>query len=123
MNVRLHVQSHKLVHVSGIQSHMRASSTSGCAFVYFTVQYCIEYSSTVSLLQAQDVIYDEEKRATTQTSLDLFFKRVDRIESSKGMELVPSTSGVSEIAACPPSPIADDPSALPSPTSSPSSSQ
>ena len=29
-------------------------------------------------------------------------------------EPVPSTSGVSEIVACPPSPIADDPSALPS---------
>ena len=37
-------------------------------------------------------------------------------------EPVPSTSGVSEIVACPLSPIADDPSALPSPTSSPSSS-
>ena len=36
---------------------------------------------------------------------------------------VPSASGVSQIAVCPPSPIADDPSALPSPTSSPSSSQ
>ena len=35
---------------------------------------------------------------------------------------VPSTAGVSEIAACPPSPIAGDPSALPSPTSSLSSS-
>ena len=32
-----------------------ASSTSGCAFVHFTVQYCLEYSSTVSLFQAQDV--------------------------------------------------------------------
>ena len=27
---------------------MRASPTGGCAVVYFTVQYCIEYSSTVS---------------------------------------------------------------------------
>ena len=36
---------------------------------------------------------------------------------------IPSTSGVSEIAACPPHPIADDPSALPSLTSSPHSSQ
>ena len=34
---------------------------------------------------------------------------------------VPSTSDMSDTAACPPSPIADDPSALPSPTSSPSS--
>ena len=50
-----HVQSHKLVHMSVIHCHVRASSTSGCAFVYFTVQYYIEYSSTVSLFQAQDV--------------------------------------------------------------------
>ena len=54
-NMHSHVQSCKLVHVSGIHCHMHASSTSGCAFVYFTVQYCIEYSSTVSLFQAQDV--------------------------------------------------------------------
>ena len=74
-------------------------------------------------IQCYRIIYGEKKRATTQTSLDCFFKRVDRIESRKEPEPVPSTSGVSEIAACPPSPIADDPSALPSPTSSPSSSQ
>ena len=40
-------------------------------------------------------------------------------ELSKMRTCIPSTSGVSEIAACPSSPIADDPSALPSPTSSP----
>ena len=74
-------------------------------------------------IQCYRVIYDEKKIATTQTSLDHFFKRADRIESSKEPEPVPSPSGVSEIAACPPSPIAEDPSALPSPTSSPSSSQ
>ena len=74
-------------------------------------------------IQCYRVIYDEKKRATTQTSLDRFFKRVHRIESSKEPEPVPSTSGMSEIAVCPPSPIADDPSALTSPTSSPSSSQ
>ena len=69
------------------------------------------------------VIYDKKKRATTQISLDCFFKRVERIESSKKSESGPLMSGVSETAACSPSPIADDPSALPSPTSSPSSSQ
>ena len=75
-------------------------------------------------IQCYRVIYDEKKkRATTQTSLDRFFKRVDRIESSKQPEPVPSPSGVSEIAACPLSPIANSPSALPSPTSSPSSNQ
>ena len=34
------------------------------------------------------VIYDKKKRATTQTSLDRFFRRVDRIESSKEPEPV-----------------------------------
>ncbi|KAJ8777715.1 hypothetical protein J1605_014368 [Eschrichtius robustus] len=74
-------------------------------------------------IQCYCVIYDEKKRAATQTSLNHFSKGVERIESSKEPEPVPSMSGVSEIAACPLSPIADDPSALPSPTSSLSSSQ
>ena len=74
-------------------------------------------------IQCYLVIYDEKKRATTQTSMDHFFKRVDRIKSSKEPEPVPSTSGMSEIAACPLSPTADNPSPLPSPTSSPSSNQ
>ena len=73
--------------------------------------------------QCYHVIYEEKKRATTQMSLDHFFKRGDRTESSKEPEPVPSASGVTEIEACPLSPIVDDPSALPSPTSSPSSSQ
>ena len=51
-------------------------------------------------------------------SLGCFFKRVDRIETIKEPEPVPSTSGVSEIAACPLRPITDNPSALLSPTSS-----
>ena len=33
-------------------------------------------------IQCYHVIYDEKKRGTTQTSLDRFFKREDRIESS-----------------------------------------
>ena len=53
--MRLHVQSCKLVHVSGEHCYVHASSTSVCAFVYFIVQYCIEYSGTISLFQAQDV--------------------------------------------------------------------
>ena len=60
--MRSHVQPRNLVHVSGVHCHVRASSTSGCAFVYFTVQYCIEYGSTVSLFQAQDV----QKQANNQ---------------------------------------------------------
>ena len=61
------------------------------------------------------VVYDEDKRDSTQTSLDHFFKRVDRIESSKEPEPVPSASGTNEIAVCPLSPVVDDPSALPCP--------
>ena len=57
-----------------------------------------------------------------QTSLDAFFKKVGRIESSKEPP-GPSTSGVSQIAVCPPSPIADDPSALLSSATSPFPSQ
>ena len=88
----------------------------------------IEWSMKVAAaiqnaIQCYHVNCDEKKRATTQTFLDCFFKRVDRIESSKEPEPVPSMSGMSEIEACPPSPIADDPSALPYPSSSPSLSQ
>lgn len=65
----------------------------------------------------------KRKRATTQTTLGHFFKRVDRIEPSKEPEPVLSTSNMSDTAACPLPPVADDPSALSSPTISPSSSQ
>ena len=74
-------------------------------------------------IQCYCVVYDKKKTATTQISLDHFIKRVNRIECSKEPEPAPSVSAMSETAACPPSPITDDPSALPSPTSSPSSSQ
>ena len=49
------------VHVSAVHCHMYASSMKG-AFMYFTVQYCIEYSCTVSLFQAQDVQKPAEKQ-------------------------------------------------------------
>ena len=69
-------------------------------------------------IQCFHVIYDEKNRATTQISLDCFFKKVDRIESSKEPEPVPSLSGMSEVAAGSPSPIADNPQLHLSPTSS-----
>ena len=53
----------------------------------------------------------------------IFFKREDRIESNKEPEPVTSMSGMNEVAACPPTPIAHDSSALLSLTSSPFSSQ
>ena len=49
-----HVQSRKLVYMSGVHSQVHASSTSGCAFVHFTVQYGTDYSSTVPLFQVQE---------------------------------------------------------------------
>ena len=51
---------------------MCATLTSGCAFVYFTVQYCREYSSTVSLFQAQDVW--KRKSSSDVTGTTVLFK-------------------------------------------------
>ena len=79
-------------------------------------------------IECYQVIYVEgEKKPSYYPDITgSFFKRADRIESSKEVEVllsVSSVSGVSEIAACPPSPIVDDSSALPSPTISSSSTQ
>ena len=65
----------------------------------------------------------KRKRATTQTTLGHFFKRVDRIEPSKEPEPGLSRLGMREIAACRLSPVADDSSALPPSASFLSSSQ
>ena len=46
-----------------------------------------------------------------------FHRREHASGSSKELEAVPSVSGVSDIVACPLSPVADGPSALPSPVS------
>ena len=52
------------------------------------------------------------------------FQRCRRaVGASKEPEPVPSTAGVSDFAACPPSPVAGDASAPPSPTSASSSNQ
>ena len=98
--------------MSGIHWHRCASPTSGFAFVYFTAQYYIEHSSTVSLFQAQDV-----RKQASKTS-DVAGTAKERQEVTRETKVK-----VFEAGACPPSLIADDPSALPSPTSSPSSSQ
>ena len=78
---------------------------------------------TLSIATMSSVM--RKKRATTQTSLDIFFfhffRRENRVESNKEPESVLSTSGMSGIAACLPSPIVDDtspchhPPPLPSP--------
>ena len=63
-----------------------------------TIKYCIEYSSVVSLFQAQD---SRSKYKSSGSVVDtvlpkhhwfIFFKRVDRIESSKEPEPGPSMS-------------------------------
>lgn len=41
-NIRCHVQSRRLVHVSGVCRHMCAPSTSGCAFVDCTGLYTVQ---------------------------------------------------------------------------------
>ena len=43
MNACPHGQSCKLVHASGVPCHVHVSSASGCAFVYFTVLYRVQY--------------------------------------------------------------------------------
>ena len=65
----------------------------------------------------------KKKKAATQTSLNHYFKRVGRIESNRKPEHVPSMSGLSKIAACLLTPIADSPWALASPASFPSAHQ
>ena len=56
-NVHSHVKSRKSVHVYSVHCHMRASSTSGCAFVYCTVQLCIE-CMCAKLLQLCPTLWD-----------------------------------------------------------------
>ncbi|KAJ8785502.1 hypothetical protein J1605_007099 [Eschrichtius robustus] len=59
-------------------------------------QYTKAAAAVKNAIQCYHVIDDKKTRATTQTSWDRFVKRVDRIESSKEPELVPSTSGPPE---------------------------
>ena len=73
-----------------------------------TEQFTEVAAAIHNAIQLYHVISDKRKRATPQTSLDHFFKRVDRIESNKKSEVVPLKSGVSEMAACPPGPTVDD---------------
>ncbi|XP_003586775.1 uncharacterized protein [Bos taurus] len=77
-------------------------------------QYTKVAAAVENAIQCYRVIYEKKKGDTAQTTLDR--KTVDEIESSKESESVSSMS-VSEIVTCVPSPIADDPSAPPSPTS------
>ena len=122
---------------------MRASSTSGCAFVYFTVQVLYRgwdgwmasptqwtwvwassgrqwrtekpgVLQSVGLQRVRHYWVTEQQQLCGLQSYGIFIS---------SPEPVPSTSGRSDTVARPPSPMADHPSALPSPASSPSSGQ
>lgn len=75
-------------------------SLSGEALLVFEVQDPnIKWQTRVAAvvqnaIQCYCVIYEEKKRATTQTSLEHFFKKVDRVESNKEPGPEPSASGV-----------------------------
>ena len=84
-------------------------------------QYTKFSAAFQNAIQGYRVIYNEKKRATTQTTLDHFFKRVE-LNTGRNQNLCHQCQ-VSETAACPPSPIADDlqlyylPPSLPPPVS------
>ena len=85
-------------------------------------RYTMVAAAVQNAIQRYRVIYDEGKRATTQMSWNHYFsRRKIELKPAKEPGTVPSASGMSDIAACPLSPIAADPSVLPSPSSPPSS--
>ena len=94
-----HVFTWPIMHVSWrvwcTLSHVCASSTSTCAFVYFTVLCCVEHCVFISRQDAQKQALKQQQCSccrTTQASLDRFSKTVDRTEPTKEPEPVPSTS-------------------------------
>ena len=102
-----HVQSCKLALLEGAPLGFGAQDLS-------IKQYRKVAAAIWNAIQCYHVIYDEKKSYYSD-------KKVDRTEAGKEPEPVPAMSGMSEIAVCPPSTLADDPSAPPSPTSSLSS--
>ena len=86
------VQS-RVVHVYGVHCHGHSSFTSDCDFVYFTVQYYIEYSSTLSIFQAQVVWKQAEKQfnvagATEKCkviTMETEVKIIERVEQGEKM--------------------------------------
>ena len=89
-------------------------------------QYTKVVEVVQNVIQCYHVIYDEKKRATPKYHwiiVVFFFFKVHTIESNNEPGAVPSASGMNEISACPPSLIANNTSALLSPTAPSSSSQ
>ena len=81
------------------------------------IKQCTKVTIAIQNAWCYCVIYDEQKGATTQMSLHyfffFFFIREDRTEYRQEPEPVPSSSGMQDIEAGPLSPVANDPSALP----------
>ena len=69
--MRPRAQSRKLARVSGVHCRVRASSTSGCASVHFTVHYWIECSDSVSSFQAQNLCHQSQDWAKRHLALHL----------------------------------------------------
>ena len=89
-------------------------------FHFWLIQECEAYPET-GLLKSSHISVMRQSPTYEPSSCELS-KPWTRVWSQQG-EPVPLASSVSEIAAHPPGPIADAPSALPFPTSLPSSSQ
>ena len=66
-----HLQSCKLIHVSVGHCHMHASFTCGYASMYFTVQYCTEYSIFISNPRCPEA----SKKAAVMQLVLLYFSR------------------------------------------------
>ena len=66
-----HLQSCKLIHVSAGHCHMHASFTCGYASVYFTVQYCTQYSVFISNPGCPEA----RKKAAVMQLVLLYFSR------------------------------------------------
>ena len=81
-----HVPSRKLVHVSGVHCHVHASSTSGCAFVYFTVQSTVKNKVAQYLYFKLDLQEDDfiellavqHKELTNEDLMELEAQRKDK---------------------------------------------
>ena len=83
-----HIQSCKLVHVSGVQYHRGASSTSSCTSKYSTVHNCIEYTIKLRMSGSKhksrgDVTYTAKKCQVI--TMETKVKIIERMKWGKKM--------------------------------------
>ena len=60
VNVSLHVQSHRLIHISAIHCHKQSFFTSGCAFVY-KLEIDLQEDNFIEQLRPDEIGSPEEK--------------------------------------------------------------